>query len=41
MKDEMRGKLKEVMDVAPWTTLDLSCEKGNAKDKFDYVMKIL
>ena len=29
MKDEMKGKMKEVMDVAPWTTLDLSGEKGN------------
>ena len=25
--DEMRTKLKELMDVAPWTTLDLSGEK--------------
>ena len=39
MKDEMKGRLKEVMDVAPWTTLDLSGEKGNAKDEFDYVIK--
>ena len=27
MKDEMKGKLKEVMDVAPWTALDLSGER--------------
>ena len=39
MKDEMKGKLKEVVDVAPWTTLDLSGEKGDVKDEFDYVIK--
>ena len=36
MKDEMIGKLKEVIDVAPWTTLDLSGERGRMDD---YVIK--
>ena len=39
MKEEMKGRLKEVMDAAPWTTLDLSSGRGNEKDEFDYAIK--
>ena len=27
MSDEMKSKIGEIMSIAPWTSLDLTCDK--------------
>ena len=34
MSTEMKERIGDVMDVAPWTTLDLECELSTESDAY-------
>ena len=37
IKNEMKGRLNELVNIAPWTTWIFSCER-EAEDEYDYLI---